>query len=91
MSKLRFFSVNLLSGQLVECPQGNIYVDVEGFLRREERKTARPANTEAIRKLLEKLPYFSARNPAMAGPAICPRANIKVIKPKTLAVFCGPT
>ena len=70
---------------------GLSYKDVDGFFKREERKTARPANREDIRKLLEKLPYFSARKPAIAGPAICPRANIKVIKPKTLAVFCGPT
>jgi hypothetical protein len=51
-------------------------------LRRVERKIAKPAKSEAIRKLLEKLPDFSARKPAIAGPAICPRAKIKVIKPK---------
>jgi hypothetical protein len=60
-------------------------------LRKLVSRTARPANSAAIKKLLEKLPYLSARKPATAGPAICPRAKIKVIKPKIRAVFWGPT
>ena len=71
---------------VVEAGQGDA-----GFFSSPVSRTARPAKTEAMRKLLEKLPSSSARKPATAGPAIWPMAKIKVMKPKTLAVFRGPT
>ena len=51
---------------------------------------AKRANPAAMKKLLLNDCDCSARVPAMAGPAIWPRAKIKVIMPKIRAVFAGP-
>ena len=43
-----------------------------------------------IPKAIRKVPVTSARNPANAGPMICPIPKKRVMKPNALAARVGP-